>query len=133
MMSLIETRNRHFLEACRRVMRNLPAGEEINITKVAMTAALSPAPHYYCTFMYALRMLRVLRHGRLALRRDRRLALWEELNVKCTAYMSRTGCKLPEALGYILASESASQYFIAPATALRLVQRLRAASAAARS
>lgn len=43
------------------------------------------------------------------------------------------GCKLPEALGYILASESASQYFIAPATALRLVQRLRAASAAARS
>ena len=46
-MTLVETRNRHFLEACRRVMRDLPAGEEINIAKVAMTAALSPPPHYY--------------------------------------------------------------------------------------
>ncbi len=133
MLSLIETRNRHFLEACRRVIRNLPADEEINISKVAMTAALSPAPHYYCTYTYALRMLRVLRHGRMPLRRDRRLALWEELNMKCTVYMARTRCNLPEALGYILASESASQFFIAPSTALRLVQRLRSASAAARS
>lgn len=128
MLSLIETRNRHFLESCRNVMRNLPAGEEINLTRVAMLAAKSPAPHYYCTFTYALRMLRVLRHGRLGLKRDRRYDLWSELNGKCSRYMERHGCNLPEALGYVLAVESASEYFIAPTTALRLVQRLRASN-----
>lgn len=125
MLSLIETRNRHFLESCRNIIRNLPPNEEINLTRVAMVASKSPAPHYYCTFTYALRMLRVLRHGRMALKRDRRLDLWVELNAKCSRYMQRHGCNLPEALGYVLATESASEYFIAPTTALRLVQRLR--------
>lgn len=125
MLSLVETRNRHFIEACRRVIASIPPREEINILRVAMDAAHSPAPHYYCTFIYALRMLRVLRHGRLALRRDRRLAMWEELNEKCSAYMERRGCNLPEALSNVLASESASQFFIAPTTAVRLAQRLR--------
>jgi len=127
MLSLIDTRNRHFLESCRNIIRNLPPDEEINLTRVAVMASKSPAPHYYCTFTYALRMLRVLRHGRMALKRDRRLDMWTELNGKCTRYMARHGCNLPEALGYVLASESASEYFIAPDTALRLVQRLRAA------
>ena len=125
MLTLIETRNRHFIETCRKILRNLPPHEEINLTRVAMMAAKSPAPHYYCTFTYALRMLRVLRHGRLGLKRDRRFELWTELNVKCTRYMERHGCKLPEALSNVLASESASEYFIAPTTALRLAQRLR--------
>ncbi len=95
--------------------------------RVAMAAAKSPAPHYYCTFTYALRMLRVLRHGRIRLKRDRRLDMWEELDAKCSRYMERHGCRLPEALCNVLASESASEFFIAPTTALRLVQRLRAA------
>jgi len=133
MYSLVTLRNRHFLEAARRVLSTLPAGRPVSLEHLASLTALEPAPSYYCTFEYALRMLRVLRHGRLKLRNDRRLALWEELNMKCTVYMARTGCNLPEALGYILASESASQFFIAPSTALRLVQRLRSASAAARS
>lgn len=128
MLSLIETRNRHFLESCRNIMRSLPAGEEINLTRVAMLAAKSPAPHYYCTFTYAMRMLRVLRHGKMKLRGGRRLNLWVELNGKCNRYMDRHGCNLPEALGYVLATERASEFFIAPTTALRLVQRLRASN-----
>lgn len=126
MLTLIETRNRHFLESCRRIIRNMPPGEEINLMRVAMEAAQSPAPHYYCTFAYALRMLRVLRHGRMKLRRDRRLELWTELNVKCDRYMRRYSCSLPEALSNVLAGESASKFFIASSTALRLVQKLRA-------
>lgn len=126
MLTLIETRNRHFLEACRAIIRKMPPGECINLTRVAMEAAKSPAPCYYCTFTYALRMLRVLRHGRIRLKRDRRLELWTELDGKCERYMSRHGCNLPEALSNVLAGESASQFFIAPSTALRLVQRLRA-------
>ena len=126
MLTLIETRNRHFLESCRRIIRNTPPGEEINLMHVAMKAAKSPAPHYYCTFTYAQRMLRVLRHGRMKLRRDRRFELWTELDGKCERYMRRCGCRLPEALANVLAGESASQFFIAPSTALRLVQRLMA-------
>lgn len=126
MLSLIETRNRHFLAACREIIINLPSGKEINLADVAAKAAASPAPHYYCTYEYALRMLRVLRHGRLSLRRDRRRLLWEELNTKVSMLMARRGCRLPEALASVLASETASQFFISPSTALRLVQRLRA-------
>ena len=125
MLSLIETRNRHFLDACRRIILSLPAGEEINLTRVAEEAAAGPAPHYYCTFTYALRMVRLLRHGRLPLRHDRRRMLWEELNIKTAIVQARRGCRLPEALAGVLASGSASQFFIAPTTALRLVQRLR--------
>ena len=65
-------------------------------------------------------------HGRLTMRRDRRLEMFAEIREKCERYMaSHPGCRLPEALGYVLASESASQFFIAEATAVRLVQRLR--------
>lgn len=124
MNALIDTRNRHFLEACERRIRALAPHEEINLARLAYQASTSPAPHYYCTFTYAMRMLRVLRHGRLPIRRDRRLAMWEEINSKCDRYMERHGCNLPQALGYVLATERASQFFIAPTTAHRLVQRL---------
>ena len=130
MLSLIETRNRHFLDACRTIILNMPRGREINLAEVAAEAAMTPAPHYYCTYTYALRMLRVLRHGRMPLRRDRRLELWTELNEKCSRLMERRGCNLPEALSNVLASEGASQFFIAPSTALKLVQRLRNVSRA---
>lgn len=129
MLSLIETRNRHFLRACRDIILSLPAGRDIDLAEVAAKAAASPAPHYYCTYEYALRMIRVLRHGRLTLRRDRRLAMWEELSAKTALYEARHGCRLPEALANVLASERGSQFFISPSTALRLVQRLRSARA----
>lgn len=124
MLSLIETRNRHFLEAARQVMNDYPPGRPYNFAIIAERAALSRAPHYYCTFDYALRMLRVLRHGRLRLRRDRRYEMWTEINDKCQALIDSRGMTLMEALTHVLAGESASQFFIAPSTALHLVQRL---------
>lgn len=126
MLNLIETRNRHFITACRRIMSQTPAGTPISRSEVALKASMSPAPCYYCTYTYALRMLRVLRHGRLTLRRDRRLAMWQEINAKVTALMDkRPGTSLPVALSYVLASSTASQFFISPATALSLAERLR--------
>lgn len=124
MNALIKTRNRHFLEVCKRKMRALGLHEEINLARLAYQASVSPAPHYYCTFTYAIRMLRVLRHGRMPIRRDRRLAMWREINEKCDRYMASRECSLPQALANVLATERASQFFIAPATAHRLVQRL---------
>lgn len=126
MMNLIDTRNRHFIARCRRIMLETPAGEPISREKVARQAAMSPAPCYYCTYEYALRMLRVLRHGRLPLRNDRRRAMFEEIDAKTARLQElRPGMSLPAALAHVLAAGRASQFFISPATALSLAERLR--------
>ncbi|MCH5325719.1 MAG: hypothetical protein J1E29_00780 [Duncaniella sp.] len=126
MLTLIETRNRHFIDRCRAIIASSPRGYTISRAEVARMAAESPAPCYYCTFTYALRMLRLLRHGRLRLRRDRRLALWMEINTKVDRLLAlRPGTSLPTALANVLAEGNASQFFISPATALSLAERLR--------
>ena len=79
MLSLVTLRNRHFLTAVRSILLSLPAGMQPDIEAIAAKAAMSPAPAYYCTYEYALRMLRVLRHGRLQLRRARRCGLLADL------------------------------------------------------
>lgn len=122
MYSLVTLRNRHFLEAARRVVATVPAGHPVSLRYVASAAALEPAPCYYCTFEYALRMLRVLRHGRLHLRNDRRLALWKELDVRATRLMERHGYRLDFALANVLAAGHASQFFISPDRAMDILR-----------
>ena len=124
MLDLIETRNRHFREACRRVISRLGAGQEITPRIVAELAAREPAPFFYCTFDYALRCLRVVRHGRLSMRSPRRAAMWAELNSKVAERQALTGESLPEALSTVLSSCGASQFFISPARAYSLVCEL---------
>lgn len=122
MQSLIETRDRHFLNVCRKIIRDhYPA--KLTLREVAERAVMSPAPHYYCTFEYALRMLRVMRHGRLKLRNDRRLEMWKEINTKVEKLMRRQGYSLIDALSNVLAGEPASRFFITPDTAFRLLYR----------
>ncbi len=124
MLSLTETRNRHFLEACHRLILSMGPSEPVVAAEVAARAAMMPAPHYYCTFEYALRMLRVLRHGRLKLRNDRRLAQWMEINSKVDRLMEKRGCSLIEALTHVLTFEPASRFFITPSTACGLLYKL---------
>lgn len=123
MLSLINLRNRHFLTAVNNLITSLPAGAAVDIESLAVKAAMSHAPAYYCTFDYALRMLRVLRHGRLQLRRGRRFALWTELNTRVTRLMEKRGMRLADALANVLSAGGASQFFISPATAVSLVCR----------
>ncbi|MCM1163111.1 MAG: hypothetical protein NC339_02510 [Muribaculaceae bacterium] len=126
MLNLVETRNRHFIARCRQLMAETPAGVAISRRDIAHRAALSPAPCYYCSYEYALRVIRVLRHGRMPMRRDRRLEMYEEINSKINRLMERNPAyTLPRALGHVLASATASQFFISPATALSLAERLR--------
>ncbi|MDE6859918.1 MAG: hypothetical protein K2J65_05855 [Duncaniella sp.] len=47
MNCLIETRNRHFMEACHRLILSLDPKEPVNVAEVAAKAAEMPAPHYY--------------------------------------------------------------------------------------
>lgn len=124
MLSLIETRNRHFLEACMRINPMILSSDSANLSEVAVQAALSPAPHYYCTFDYALRVLRVLRHGRLKLRNDRRLAQWMEINGKVDKLIAAKGYSLIQALTHVLSFDHASQFFMTPASAVGLLYKL---------
>lgn len=123
MLNLVDVRNRHFLAEVKRIIDSAAPGTVPDLQSVAARASLSPAPTYYCTYDYALRMLRVLRHGRLRLRRDRRYALWTELDAKASRIMERRGVSLPVALASVLSSGHASQFFISPSTALKLVYR----------
>lgn len=124
MHELIELRNRHLRGAIRREYENVKPGERADLATIAWRAASGPAPTYYCTYEYALRMLRVLRHGRLKLRRDRRLMLWLELNERTTALMERHGISLPDALARVLADGHASQFFISPSRAATLASEI---------
>lgn len=112
------------MNACQNIISRLDPEKPLNMSEVARLAAESPAPCYYCTFEYALRMLRVLRHGKMRLRRDRRLEMWTEINEKVSRLMESTGYTLQVALAHVLASASASRFFISPATAYRLANSL---------
>ncbi|MCM1077058.1 MAG: hypothetical protein NC411_06835 [Bacteroides sp.] len=123
MLSLLDLRDSHFITVAGSIIRKLPAGTHVDIESIARQASQSPAPMYYCTYDYALRMLRVLRHGRLTLRRDRRLKQWEELNERVSRLMEKRAIRLPEALANVLAEGNASQFFISPSTASTLIRR----------
>lgn len=123
MLNLANTRNRHFLRTCRSLMAELPASQPINLHAIAARAAKRPAPHYYCTYPFALRNLRRLRAGRLT-PQSRRYDMWLELYRKVTDHMERHSVNLPEALSNVLAAESASQYFISPSRAASLLSEL---------
>ena len=123
MLSLIDIRNRHFLIAAQSVIDSLPPGVPVDLLYVADRASRLPAPHYYCTYQYALRMVRVLRNGRIRLRNDRRLALWRELALRAERIMTLRGERLGNALSCVLAEGGASRFFISPATAASLIYR----------
>ncbi len=127
MHDLILQRNSDFLAATRQViaaMKTTPGNDEMTWGEISRQAALRPAPTYYVTYEYALRVIRVLRHGRMGLRRDRRREMFEEINRKVTAVQNATGTSLPSALDYVLKNCPASQFFISPATAVRLTQKI---------
>lgn len=125
MLTLIEKRNRDFIDASRKVIAAMKANGErhlMTFTEIAIRTAAYPAPCYYVSHEYALRVLRVMRHGRLTFRRDRRREMFEELDRKVRQLQDKTGMSLNYALWNVLEHSSASSFFINPSTAVRLMQ-----------
>lgn len=112
MLDLVNLRNRHFKEACRRVMAQ--SDRPLTTAEIAARAASQPAPCYYCTYEYALRCIRVLRHGRLHVKEGRRARMWREIDGKTRLVQERHGISLPAALMRVLAECTASEFFISP-------------------
>lgn len=123
MLSLLDLRNRHFLNAARRLIEAVPANGYLDLQSIAAKVANSPAPRYYCNYSYALRMLYVYRSDRIKLKEGRRKALWAELNAKVDRKLA-AGCPtVSDALADVLAGGGASQFFISPVTALNILRR----------
>ncbi len=123
METIIDTRNRHFLNAARRIIDAIPRNRRVDLSAVAAKVASSPAPAYYCSFLYALKMLYVYRRGNIHLREGRRKDLWAELNAKVEDLLEFCGGSIAEALSLVLARGCASQFFISPVTATNLLRR----------
>ena len=115
MFSLIETRNRHLLRAAQRYIDSLPETFYLDLATVAAKVAMSPAPCYYCNYIYALRMLYVYRNSNIKLKEGRRTALWAELSRKVAEFMP--------APAKVLSRGQASQFFISPVTANSILRR----------
>lgn len=121
---LTATRNRHFMDACRTVIAT--ATGPVTSGYIARKAAAMPAPGYYVSFDYALRVLRYMRRSGFIPREGKGAgALWRELCSKVTALQQRHRIPDSEALSRVLADGKASSFFIRPATALRLYHRLK--------
>ena len=123
MLPFTQLRNRHFLEAAKKIIDSLPKDSVIDITSVAIKAASSPAPHYYCTFIYALRMIYVYRHSKQPMKEGRRKQLWRELNQRVDDHIAEHGGTVTDALQKVLSAGNASQFFLSPVTAANLVRR----------
>lgn len=117
-------RNRHFMEACRRVIAESPT--PLTAEQIAFTAARRPAPAFYVSYGQALRRIRDYRknHGG-NFPREGAMSVYAELNERTKRKMH--ACRIPEtqALSQVLADGNAPCFFMKPRAAAFLYYRLR--------
>ncbi len=120
---LSRQRHRDFLAACRRVVASQPKGTvPLTVSEVARLASQSPAPSYYVSFDYAMRMFhRIKRQGSSGVEGPMDKC-WQEIADRVTAMVEQSHGKLNfrQAMARVLARGSASSFFLSPATARRL-------------
>lgn len=126
MLEFIKTRDRDFIAKCRKICDGLYPGEHISCHELVYRAITNGAPSYYVTFDYAYRMLRTMRRDRLPPGYNPlKQLMWTEIAEKADHYKSQMGIKTDtEALSMVLARNCASQFFITPNYAIRLIQQL---------
>lgn len=121
--ALSRRRHKDFLAACRRIVASQPKGAQpLMVGDVARLAAQSPAPCYYVSFDYALRMYnRILRQGTSGVLGPMGRC-WQEIADKVRGMVDRSEGRLSvkQAMARVLAGESASSFFLSPPTARRL-------------
>lgn len=117
-------RDRHFLQACRRVVSE--SKRPLTAAEVAVEAAASPAPEFYVSFCYALKRLRMYRHrGPDSIPEKGASAVFGEINRRVTLRMERTGESVTDALSAVLAQGNAPCFYLRPSAAIYLYHVLR--------
>lgn len=117
-------RDTDFMKTCRKVMQE-SGKKQLTTRKITEIASKMPAPGYYVTFTYALRVIRSMNNKKLHTKTDFASKRWEELKLRVNALTKRHNISDTEALARVLAQGGATSFFISPTTALRLYQRLR--------
>ena len=112
----ISARDRAFLTACRK-LGSTERGRKMSARELAHTAAKNPAPGYFITYDYALRILRGTeaneRRGSEARRRN------EEIRLRVSRVAARRKLHAADALTHVLEG-GASSFFMSPKRAERI-------------
>lgn len=117
MLEYLNQRNRDFIEAVNRVLRD---GRHLkkSLRECVELAAESPAPEYYVTYSHVMARLPGRGSGRLPVSgKTRRSAMWREIIGRADEICERTGCRRTEAVARVLADGNASSFFLTPSTA----------------
>lgn len=118
MLDLKKERDRDFMARCREIMAR-PG--RIDLAQVAREAELTGCRSYYVTHAYALRKIRELRRYPARVSAGRRGALWAEIAAGVDRLVAARGLTDSDALTFVLARGRASRFFMAEATATRLL------------
>lgn len=124
MRNRLSARDRDFLAACRRYIAR-SSRTDLTVSEVTAAVAAEPAPAYYLTYEYALRILREKpadtgRGTAAAIIRRRR-----ELTERFNAYMAANPSADPRDAVMTILESTASSYFISPETARRIYSHSR--------
>lgn len=123
-LRLTRLRDRHFMEACSRLL-NDPRRRFASARELAAAAASEPAPLFYISFERALRVVRHYRSCRsLPEGRGQVRAKWVEIIDRTERLIERYGISDTDALVRVL-ENGAPSFFLHPSSALRLYHRLR--------
>lgn len=131
-----QLRQRLFMRECQRQKRlSFSTDAVMSEAEITRRASLCEAQGYFVEYGYALRKVRPLVRGILAhgeaipafdpLREGERGRMWREIAAKVARrIIAKPSLTFPQALMQVLVDEKASSYFMTPAYALRLYQRL---------
>lgn len=118
-VTLKARRDRHFLECCRRILRD--AKEPLTAPQVAVMAAASPAPEFYIGYDWALRNIRHYRKGGYCGKEggsSRRM--FADIIERVDRLMSRGSMSERRALARVLAEGQAPCFYLTPGSAIVL-------------
>lgn len=122
-VTLKARRDRHFLECCRRILRD--TREPLTAPQVAVMAAASPAPEFYVGYDWALRNIRLYRKGACCGKEGgNSRKMFAELSRRVDRLLSRSHMSERRALARVLADGNAPCFYLTPGSATVLYCRL---------
>lgn len=116
-------RDADFVRCLRRTFEE-HADELPTVKRLVLLALRKPAPQFYVSYSYALRVLRERRSGlRNRYKGSCAEKMWQTIENAVTRLRERHSLSAGEALQRVLAEGGAPAFFIAPATAQRIYQK----------
>lgn len=120
-------RNRHFMEACRRVIAT--SLEPLTAREIAERAAAMPAPTFYITYSHALRRIRdYIAHDGGKFPTTGAMAVYGELHRRMLRKMRSGRLNDAHALNLVLAEGHAPHFYLQPRAAEYLYYNLRSSA-----